>query len=191
MKVVAFNGSPRKNGNTALLIETVLERLRDADIETEHVQLAGTRLAGCIACMKCREHRDGACAVKADALNVCLEKMLAADGIIIGSPVYFADITANTKALLERAGFVARGNKMALRRKVGAGVLAARRAGAVHSLDSIDHFFQANEMVIVGSSYWNFALGNQVGEVLDDEEGLDTMRTLGDNMVWVMERLYG
>lgn len=191
MKVVAFNGSPRKNGNTAILTETVLERLRAAGIETEHVQLAGTRLAGCVACLKCRERKDMRCAVTSDVVNQCIEKMVAADGIIIASPVYFADLTANTKALIERAGYVTRGNGGALRRKVGAAVVAVRRGGAVHTFDSINHFFQIGEMVVVGSSYWNFGMGNQIGEVESDDEGLQTMRVLGDTMAWAVQRLHG
>jgi multimeric flavodoxin WrbA len=191
MKVVAFNGSPRKDGNTAILTETVLERLCEAGIETEHVQLAGTRLAGCVACLKCRENKDLHCAVKSDVVNVCIEKMVAAEGIIIASPVYFADLTANTKALIERAGYVTRGCDGALRRKVGAAVVAMRRGGAVHTFDSINHFFQISEMLVVGSQYWNFGIGNQIGEVRDDEEGLATMRTLGDTMAWALQKLYG
>jgi multimeric flavodoxin WrbA len=191
MRVVAFNGSPRRNGNTAILIEAVLEPLAAAGIETEHVQLAGARLAGCIGCGRCHETKDLTCRFKDDVLNTCIEKMVAADGIIIGSPVYFADLTTNTKALIERAGYVTRGADRALRRKVGAAVVAVRRGGAVHTFDSINHFFQISEMVVVGSRYWNLGIGEQSGTVREDQEGLETMRVLGDNMAWVLQRLHG
>ena len=191
MNVVAFNGSARRDGNTAILLRQVLAELEREGISTELVQLAGTRLSGCTACLKCYEAKDMTCAVKNDVLNACVQKMAAADGILIGSPVYFADATATTKALIERAGMVTRVNDRALRRKVGAAVVAVRRGGAVHSFDSINHFFQISEMVIVGSSYWNLGVGEPIGAVLQDEEGLQTMRVLGQNMAWALQKLHG
>lgn len=191
MNVVAFNGSARRDGNTAILLRQVLAELEREGISTELVQLAGTRLSGCTACLKCHEAKDMTCAVKNDVLNACVQKMAAADGILIGSPVYFADATATTKALIERAGMVTRVNDRALRRKVGAAVVAVRRGGAVHSFDSINHFFQISEMVIVGSSYWNLGVGEPIGAVLQDEEGLQTMRVLGQNMAWALQKLHG
>jgi multimeric flavodoxin WrbA len=191
MKVVAFNGSPRRNGNTAILIETTLQRLAAAGIETEHVQLGGARLAGCRGCGRCHQAQDLACAYTGDVLNACVQKMVAAEGIIIGSPVYFADLTANTKALIERAGMVTRAADRALRRKVGAAVVAVRRGGAVHTFDSINHFFQISQMIVVGSRYWNLGIGEQSGTVREDQEGLETMRVLGDTMAWVLQKLYG
>jgi multimeric flavodoxin WrbA len=191
MNVVAFNGSARRDGNTAILLRQVLAELERDGIGTELVQLAGTRLSGCTACLKCVEAGDMTCAVKNDVLNTCVQKMVTADGILIGSPVYFADATATTKALIERAGMVTRVNDRALRRKVGAAVVAVRRGGAVHSFDSINHFFQISEMVIVGSTYWNLGVGEPIGAVLQDEEGLQTMRVLGQNMSWVLQKLHG
>jgi multimeric flavodoxin WrbA len=191
VNVVAFNGSARRDGNTAILLKHVLAELEREGIQTELVQLAGTRLSGCTACLKCYEARDMTCAVKNDVLNACVQKMAAADGILIGSPVYFADATATTKALIERAGMVTRVNDHALRRKVGAAVVAVRRGGAVHSCDSINHFFQISEMVTVGSIYWNLGVGEPIGAVLQDEEGLQTMRVLGQNMAWVLQKLHG
>ncbi|NLG65728.1 MAG: flavodoxin family protein [Actinobacteria bacterium] len=189
MKVVAFNGSSRKDGNTAILLRYVLGELEQAGVETELVQLAGTRLSGCAACLKCRDTKDMTCAIKNDVVNACIQKMVAADGILLGSPVYFADVTATMKALIERAGYVTRGNHCALRRKVGAAVVAVRRGGAVHTFDSINHFFQISEMVVVGSSYWNLGVGQPIGAVEEDAEGIQTMRTLGQNMAWVLRRL--
>jgi multimeric flavodoxin WrbA len=191
MKVVAFNGSARRDGNTAILINHVLGELQAEGIETELVQLAGTRLAGCAACLKCFDTKDMTCSFKTDVVNASIQKMVAADGVILGSPVYFADVTATMKALIERAGYVTRANDRALRRKVGAAVVAVRRGGAVHTFDSINHFFQISEMVVVGSSYWNLGIGQQIGDVSADEEGIQTMKTLGKNMAWVLKRLHG
>ena len=121
-------------------------------------------------------------------MNDCLAKMVAADGIIIGSPTYFADVTTETKALIDRAGFVARANDHLLRRKAGAAVVVARRAGAIHVYDTINHFFGISQMTIPGSSYWNIGIGRKPGAVNDDDEGLETMRVLGENMAWLLKK---
>ena len=191
MKVVAFNGSARKEGNTAILIREVLAGLEKEGIATELVELSGKKINGCTACMKCFDNKDQRCSVKDDIINDCIEKMLAADGIIIGSPTYFADLSPQTKALIDRTGMVARANSNMFRRKAGAAVVAARRAGAIHVFDSINHFFTIGEMIIVGSSYWNIGMGRQKGEVKSDKEGMATMQTLGRNMVWLLKKLQG
>ncbi len=188
MRVVAFNGSPRAFGNTALLLKTALEELEREGVKTELVHLAGT-LHGCQGCRLCSERKDGRCAAEDDELNRYMELMVGADGIILGSPTYFSDVTANMKALIERAGMVARVNDHLLRRKVGAGVVAVRRAGAIHTFDSLVHFFTISQMIVVGSSYWNVGIGREPGAVLRDEEGLETMRTLGQNMAWLLEKI--
>lgn len=172
MKVVAFNGSPRRNGNTSMLIKTVIEVLEGQGIETETVQLGGQPVRGCVACYKCFENKDRHCAQTKDLLNDCIDRMLAADGIILGSPTYFACMTPETKALIDRAGMVSRANEMMFKRKVGAAVVAARRAGAVHTFDSINHFFSIGEMLIPGASYWNVGFGRNEGEVENDAEEL-------------------
>ncbi|MDO8963013.1 MAG: flavodoxin family protein [Coriobacteriia bacterium] len=190
MKVVAFSGSARKDGNTAVLVREVFSELEAAGVECELIQLAGKKAHGCTACMKCAETKDGTCAGVRDFISEeCIPRALEADGIIIASPVYFADITTETKALIDRLGYASRqgGNKLA--RKVGAGVIAVRRAGAIHAFDSINHLFLISEMVIVGSSYWNIGVGRTPGEVAGDEEGMRTMRTLGANMAWALEKL--
>lgn len=189
MKVVAFNGSARKDGNTAILIRRVFGELKAAGIETEMVQLAGKKIRGCTACGKCYQNKDKKCVVDDDILNECLEKMVAADGIILGSPTYFADVTTETKALIDRAGFVARANSDMLQRKVGAAVVAVRRAGAVHVFDSINHFFLISQMIIPGSFYWNVGIGRKPGEVELDSEGLETMEILGRNMAWLLKKI--
>jgi multimeric flavodoxin WrbA len=189
MKVVAFNGSPRKDGNTAVLIQEVLTVLEDAGIETEIVHLRGP-IQGCIACFKCFEAKDGKCALDKDIVNDCIAKMADSDGFILGSPTYFADLTPELKALIDRSGFVAKANGDMFKHKVGGAVVAVRRAGAIHVFDSINHFFLINQMVIPGSSYWNIGMGLQEKDVEKDQEGLETMRVLGQNMAWLMEKMH-
>jgi multimeric flavodoxin WrbA len=189
LKVVAINGSARKDGNTALLLKKVLAELETEGIETELLQMAGKKIAGCIACDKCVINRDSHCAVKKDILNEYLDKMVAADGIILGSPTYFADLSAGMKALIERSGRVSLSNGGLLQRKVGAAVAAVRRAGAIHTFDSINHFFLINQMIIPGSSYWNIGIGRAPGEVENDAEGMRTMSNLGKNMAWLLKKI--
>ena len=190
MKVVAFNGSGRKDGNTRLLLETVLEELRAAEIDTELIQLAdGPPIQGCISCFKCMEKKNMKCAVDTDPFNDYFAKISAADGLLLGSPVYFSDVTAGMKALIERCGFVGRANGNVLRRKVGAGVVAVRRAGANHTLASLNYLFLISEMIIPGSSYWNMGIGRKPGDVKNDTEGLEIMKTLGRNMAWLLKKI--
>lgn len=191
MKVVAFNGSARKDGNTAILVNAVFKELKKEGIRTELVQMAGKKIQGCIACGKCFENKDQQCVVKGDIANACIEKMLDADGIILASPTYFADVSAGMKALIERAGFVARANNDMFRRKVGASVVAVRRGGAIHAFDTINHFFFISQMIVPGSSYWNIGIGLAPGDVKGDDEGIATMKTLGANMAWVLKKING
>jgi multimeric flavodoxin WrbA len=188
MKVVAFNGSARKDGNTAILIREVFTELEAEGIETEMIQLAGKTIHGCTACRKCFENKNQRCAIDNDFANECIEKMLEADGIILASPTYFADVTTEIKALIDRAGYVARANPDMLKRKVGAAVVAVRRAGSIHTFDSINHFFLISQMIVPGSSYWNLGIGRAIGDVEQDKEGMETMRTLGRNMAWLLKR---
>jgi multimeric flavodoxin WrbA len=189
MKVVAINGSARKDGNTAILVEKVFEELKKEGITTELIQLAGKKVRGCTACFKCFENRDRLCAVKNDFVNECIARMDEADGIILASPVYFSDVSAEMKALIDRAGMTAIANDRMFARKVGAAVVAVRRGGAVHTFDTINHFFFIEQMVVPGSVYWNFGMGRDAGEVHDDEEGLLTMTELGINMAWLLKKL--
>jgi len=189
MKVVAFNGSARKDGNTAILIGYVFRELEKEGIETQLVQLSGSRIHGCIACMKCFENKDQRCSVKDDIANDCIEKMLGADGVILGSPTYFANVSTEMKALIDRAGMVSRANSDMLARKVGAAVVAVRRAGAIHVFNSINHFFFIGGMIVPGSSYWNLGMGRQKGEVEKDDEGIQTMKNLGRNMAWLLKKI--
>jgi multimeric flavodoxin WrbA len=189
MKVIAFNGSARKDGNTSILLNMVFEELKAEGIETEIYSLAGKPIQGCIACFKCFEKKDKRCAVEKDIINECIQKMLEADGILLGSPTYFADVSAGMKALIERCGMVSRANGDMLKRKVGAGVVAVRRAGAMHVFNSLNSFFLINQMIIPGSSYWNLAIGRQPGEVNNDVEGVQTMKNLGKNMAWLLKKI--
>ena len=190
MKVVAFNGSARKDGNTAVLINETFKELNAAGVETELVQLAGKPVHGCLACRKCFTNKNRRCVVDGDFINECIAKMDAADGIILGSPVYFANVTTEIKALIDRAGFVSRANKDMFSRKVGAAIVAVRRAGAIHVFDSLNHFFLISQMIVPGSSYWNIGHGREAGEVVNDAEGMETMRVLGKNMAWILEKIH-
>jgi len=189
MYVAAFNGSARKGGNTAILLTTVMEELASEGIATELVELAGHPVTGCTACRRCFEREDKRCSVEGDIVNACVEKMIRADGILLGSPVYVADLTAAMKALMERSGYVAKANGDLFKRKVGAAVVSVRRAGAMHAFDSINHFFTIAQMIVPGASYWNIGIGRDPGEVENDAEGLTTMRVLGQNMAWLLKRL--
>jgi len=187
MKVVAFNGSPRKDGNTTLLINHAFRELKKEGIETELVQLSERDIHGCIACYKCIDNKDQRCAVKDDAANECIEKMIKAEGIILGSPVYFSDVTPEMKALIDRAGFVHFANGGLYQNKVAAAVIAARRTGGVHTLDTLSHFFFAMQTVLVGRA---IAFGKEQGEVERDEEGIQAAKTLGQRMAWLLKRLH-
>jgi multimeric flavodoxin WrbA len=189
MKVVAFSGSSRKDGNTAILVNAVFKELNKEKVKTELIQLAGKKIRGCTACRKCFENQDKKCVIKGDIVNVCIEKMLEADGIILASPTYFADVSPEIKALMDRSGFVAKANQDMFRRKVGAAVVAARRGGAIHAFDTLNHFFFINQMVVPGSSYWNIGLGLAPGDVNSDGEGIMTMTTLGANMAWLLKKI--
>jgi multimeric flavodoxin WrbA len=189
MKVVAFNGSPRKKGNTSILINLVLEELQKDGIETELVQIGGTPIHGCRACFKCVGNQDRRCAQDDDPFNNHLEKMLAADGIILGSPTYHGDITPELKSLVDRSGLVSKVNGTLFRRKAGAAVIAVRRAGSVHAVSTVHHMMLMNEMIIPGSSYWNLAIGFGTGDVEKDDEGVQTMRILGQNMAWLLKKI--
>jgi multimeric flavodoxin WrbA len=188
MKVVAINGSARKDGNTAILIKAAFKELESEGIETELVQLSGKKLHGCMACGKCFEKKDRHCVIH-DDLNEVLDRVFDADGIILGSPTYFSDVTSEMKALIDRMGFVSMANGQLLKRKVGAGVVAVRRGGAIHTFDTLNHFFMISQMIVPGSTYWNVGIGREIGDVESDDEGIATMTTLGKNMAWLLKKI--
>ena len=187
MKVVAFNGSPRRNGNTAIMINHVLNTLKKHGIETEMVQIGGQAIRGCTACGWCGQNPVKKCVINDDLVNESIAKMDAADGIIIGSPTYFANMTAETKALIDRAGYVSRRNGDLFQRKLGAAIVAFRRAGAINVFNAINDFFLINQMIVPGASYWNLGMGREPGDVDSDAEGLKTMETLAENMAWLLK----
>jgi multimeric flavodoxin WrbA len=189
MKVVAFNGSGRKDGNTAMLIRRVLSVLEAEGIETELIQLAGEQIRGCTACRTCFSTKNNRCIIKDDNVNAYIQKMVEADGVILGSPVYFSMMSPELKALIDRAGYVALANDYVFKRKVGAAVVAVRRAGAIPTFDAINHFFLISQMIIPASTYWNVGFGRKKGDVAGDEEGMRTMENLGKNMAWLIKKL--
>jgi multimeric flavodoxin WrbA len=190
MKVVALNGSARKDGNTAMLIQVVFEELKKEGIETELIQMAGKNIQGCLACYKCFKNKDRRCSVDKDILNDIMARMEKAEGILLGSPTYFSDVTSGMRAFIERCGFVARANDYMFKGKVGAAVVAVRRAGSIQAFTSMNLFLHYMQMFMPGSSYWNIGIGRDPGDVMKDEEGIQTMKTLGQNMGWLLKKLH-
>lgn len=189
MKVIALNGSARKEGNTTQLIRIVLEELNKEGIETELIELSGENIKNCLACYKCFENKDKKCIIKNDILNEIIGKMAAADAIILGSPTYFANVSPEIKSLIDRAGLVGIANGYIYAKKVGAAVVAVRRAGSGNVFDAINKFFFINQMIVPGSVYWNSGIGLQPGDINNDEEGIRTMKILGQNMAWLMKKI--
>jgi multimeric flavodoxin WrbA len=190
MKAVAINGSPRKGGNTEILLKKVLEVLTEAGWDTEFVQVGGKTIQGCRACYHCFETKDSRCGMKKDVFNACMERMIAADAIILGSPTYFSDVSAEMKALLDRAGLVALANGGLLRGKIGAAAIAVRRGGGIHAFDTINHMFLMSGAIVPGSTYWNLGFGLDKGEVTKDEEGLKNMADLGRMIAWLGKAIH-
>lgn len=189
MKVLAINGSARKDGNTAIIINKIFEELNAVGIETEIVQFAGSIIEPCKACWACGGQNN--CVHKKDMFREVYEKMLDADGIILGSPVYSANVSANMQAFLERAAVVGDMNRdgKTMKHKVGVAVAATRRGGALQAVDTMNHFFLNHEMFVVGSTYWNMVYGQMPGDVLNDDEGLANMKNLGQNMAFLLKSL--
>ena len=169
-----------------------MEELEKEGIEVEYIWMGMDKIQGCIACYQCAKNKDKRCAVKTDKLNDYLEKMVEADGIVLGSPTYFADTTARMKALIERAGLVSKANNSLLKHKVGASVVSVRRAGATHVFSSMNYFFLINQMFVTGSSYWNLGVNPHTSEperIMEDLEGIDTFKNLGKNMAFLLQKL--
>ncbi len=188
MKVLAVNTSPRTDGNTFHMLKTVLEVCEKADCETEIYQAGGKPVTGCLACGGCSRHK-GVC-TSDDWINELYPKMLEAQAIIIGSPTYFADVSSECKAIIDRCGFMACSDSKAFSRKIGAAVSAVRRAGSIHTLNSIQNFFLMNDMIVPGSTYWNLGIALGKGEFVNDTEGVRTMKRLGENIVWLLGKIY-
>ena len=189
MKVLGISGSPRQEGNTELLVNTALGVLAENGLETEFLSLAHRSIQPCLACGGCMKSDVIQCLQDDPAFDGILEKFAAADGILIGSPVYFGSATPQTMSLLDRVGYVSRRHPQLLRRKVGAAIVFARRAGQNFTFAQLNYFFLISEMIVPGSSYWNVAVGREKGEVQDDHEGMETVKTLARNMAWLMQKL--
>lgn len=187
MKVLAINGSARKNGNTSLLLQTVLDEVRKQNIDTETVCLCDLEIAPCKGCFACLEKH--ICMIP-DDFQAVFEKMVHADGILLGAPVYSADIPSRMKAFLERAGVIVSGSPELLRCKAGASVAAVRRGGGMTAVDTMNHFFLNKQMFVVGSTYWNMVYGKEPGDVLSDGEGIRNMKNLGQNLAWLLKCLH-
>ncbi|MBZ9637263.1 flavodoxin family protein [Clostridium sp. FP1] len=187
MKVIAFNGSPTKEGNTYHVIKIVIEELEKEGIETEIIHVGNKTIRGCIACGYCTKNKNRKCAITTDPVNDWIEKMKDADGIIFGSPVHYSAIAGTMKAFLDRAFRVAEANDSMLRHKVGVAVVAVRRAGGIPAFDQLNNYINHSEMLIPTSNYWNVINGRLPGEVMQDEEGIQIMRILGKNMAWLMK----
>ncbi len=190
MKAVAINGSPRKGGNTEILLRKVLAPLASAGWETEFIQLGGANIRGCRACYHCFDAKDSRCGQKDDFFNHCMEKMIAADAIILGSPTYFTDVSSEMKALLDRAGLVALANGGLFRGKIGAAVVAVRRGGGTHAFDTMNHMFLMSGAVVPGSTYWNLGFGLERGDVSRDEEAARNMTDLGQTIAWLGKAIH-
>lgn len=190
MKVIGINGSPRQNGNTSIIIRGIFQELEKNGIETELVQLGGRAIRGCTGCGACFKNKNGLRAMQGDVVNSLIQKAAQADGIILGSPVYFADVTPEMKAFIERAGMVASANGNLFQHKAGTSVMAVRRGGAVQAFDTMNHFLHDMQMYLVGASYWNMVYGKEVGEVRNDPEGMENMRVIGENMAWLLKKIH-
>jgi multimeric flavodoxin WrbA len=189
MKVIGVNGSPHKNGNTSFLIKAVFQELEKEGIETEIINIAQKPVRGCTGCLVCAKDQNKRCVFDNDVINECIEKMVAADGIILGSPTYFTDVTAEMKALIDRAGMVSITNGGIFKYKIGGSVVAVRRGGAIHAFDTMNHFLHYMQMFLVGASYWNMVYGFGSGEVNADKEGMENMKTLGENMAYLLKKI--
>lgn len=188
MKAVAINGSPRKDGNTFTMLNKVLNRLEEHGVETKLIQVGGKNIHGCRACWACKKMKNGKCVCNDDIFNEIVADAIDADVIILGTPSYYSDMTPELKAFIDRFGLVASAIG-ALKHKIGAGVVAQRRGGGVAIQSTLHHMFLMNEMIIVGSTYWNFGFGREKCEVNNDDEAMVNMENLADNIFWTLEKI--
>lgn len=190
MKVVLFNGSPRKEGNTFHALQILMKELKKNNIECEYFWVGNENIQGCKACYICAKNKNKKCSITIDNINSYIEKISKADGVVIGSPTYFANVSAPIKAFIDRVGLVSKVNGNILYRKIGAAVVAVRRQGATHVFSSINFFFLINQMYVVGSSYWNLGIGQNPGDVKNDKEGVITFQNLGKNMAYILHKIH-
>ncbi|MFT3752151.1 MAG: flavodoxin family protein [Paludibacter sp.] len=187
MKVVAINGSPHKDGNTARSLQVVGEKLKSNGIDFEVVHIGHKAIHGCIACGQCAVKRDGTCGIKNDDLNSLIPAIREADGIVLASPVYYSGIAGTMKSFLDRLFYVSGSNGNFFRHKVGAALAAVRRTGGSHTLDGLNHYLTYSEMQLATANYWNVVHGRTPGEAGFDNEGVHTLEVLGENMAWMLK----
>lgn len=190
MKALAINGSPKKEGNTFLSIKTVMDDLQKEGFETEIVHIGGKPVRGCTDCKKCQENRDNKCVIN-DHIAEVIEKSIEADVIILGSPVYFSNVTPELKAFMDRGGRVFRANDYSLKHKIGAAIAVARRAGKNAVIADLNYFFLVEQMIVPGSMYWNGLIGKEPGDILNDKEGIENLHVLAGNISWIARKLHG
>lgn len=186
MKVLAFNGSPRRKGNTYHALELVCETLEKENIETEIIQVGSKKISGCLACRTCVKKRDERCSID-DEVNDWLQSMKTADGLLFGSPVHYSAVGGNMKSFLDRVFYVAGVNGSLFRHKVGASVVAVRRSGGLPAFNELNNYLHYSEMMIPASNYWNVIHGTLPGDALKDEEGKQIMRILAKNMAYLLK----
>ena len=189
MRAIGICGSPRRAGNTEILLREALSVLEAEEIETEAIYLRDYTINGCRHCGLCRTKKDRLCHGYEDDLNPILEKILGSEGLLVATPVYFSSATPETMAVLNRVGYVSRGCGKLLRRKVGGPIAVAHRAGQNFTIAQLSLFFWINEIIQPGASYWPVAFGYEPGDVKQDSEGLETVRDFARNMAWLMKKL--
>lgn len=187
MKVIAINGSPKAEGNTYHTLSMVGNEIKNSGIEFEILHVGHKMIHGCLACAKCAANKDEQCSIKTDELNEWIQKLKKADGIILGSPVYYSGIPGTLKSFLDRVFYVSGSNGGLFRHKVAAAVVAVRRTGGSATFDSLNHYLTYSEMVIATSNYWNVIHGSRPGEAIHDGEGRQIMSVLGKNMAWLLK----
>lgn len=187
MKVIAFNGSPNEKGNTYLGLKTIADVLEDNGIEVEIIHVGNKSVKGCTGCYGCGRNKNGQCVIDNDIVNECIQKVIDADGILLGSPVYYSGVNGTMKAFLDRLFYACSANGGLMRHKVGASVTAVRRSGGMPSFDELNHYFMISEMLIPSSNYWNVIHGGAAGEAIQDTEGIQALTILGENMAWLLK----
>lgn len=184
MKIIAFNGSARADGNTHKMIEAALAPLLSAGFDCEEIHIGAEMIYGCRACRSC--HKTGHCVITDDKCNIWADMMRASNAVILASPAYYANVSGQMKTFMDRVGFMTGTD---LKHKIGAPIAVHRRMGGIQVYNALMAFFGIKNMIVPMSTYWNLGVGLNPGDVLNDEEGMRTMKNLGDCMVWLLNKL--
>ncbi len=187
MKVIAINGSPNKEGNTHHALQIIGKEIVKAGIDFEILHIGHESIHGCTGCRSCVKNKDGKCSIENDGLNKRIPIIREADAIILGSPVYYSGIAGTMKCFLDRLFYVSGANGNFFKHKIGAAVTAVRRSGGTTALNGLYEYITYGELIVATSNYWNVIHGRQPGEVLQDEEGVQIMRVLGKNIVYLLK----